>query len=310
MVTIAPRGARLLPARFWAWTFFVLATLVLGVYFRLEIDRHTSRLVLNTAATTLGRGGGTLMIAGGGELPERVQRQFVEMAGGSAARLVVITGVYVDDSYVESYFEEWQSCGPASVHILNASSRAEADNDEFTKPLESATGVWFGGGQQTWLTSCYSGTATERKVREVLSRNGIVGGTSAGAAVMSDVMITGGRKKPSVGKGFGFLPGVVIDQHFIKRNRFSRLRHVVEANPKLVGIGIDESTALIVSLDSRRVRVVGDSYIVVCLPEKIGQQHRVDVDFYNPGDEFQLAEPGHPEAMLASASMLDGWFEQ
>lgn len=310
MVKIAPLGAQLLPVRFGAWTLFVLLALGVGIYFRLQIDRHTSQVVLNTTGTSFQSRGGTLMIAGGGDLPDHVQRHFVELAGGPAARLVIIAGVYVDDSYVADYFDEWQSCGPASVHVLNASSRAEADDENFTRPLETATGVWLGGGQQTWLTSCYAGTATERKIRQVLERNGIVGGTSAGAAVMSDVMITGGRKKPSVGKGFGFLPGVIIDQHFIKRNRFSRLRHVVEENPKLVGIGIDENTALVVSLATRRVRVVGNSYIVVCLPEKIGRQHRVDVDFYNPGDEFQLAEAGHPEAMLASTSMIDTWLEQ
>ena len=292
--------ARLRPVRLWVWTVFVLLTLGIGLYVRFQIDRQTTRLVLHTTATNFYERGGTLMIAGGGELPEEVQRQFVEMAGGGAARLVIIAGVYVDDEYVANYFDEWQRCGPASVHVLNASSRAEADDDQFSRALDDATGVWLGGGQQTWLTSCYRGTVTERKIRQVLDRNGIVGGTSAGAAVMSDVMITGGRKKPSVGRGFGFLPGVIIDQHFIKRNRFSRLRRVVEENPKLVGIGIDESTALIVSLSTRRVCVVGQSSIVVCLPEKIGRQYRVDVDFYSPGDEFQLAEPGYPETMLVS----------
>ncbi len=280
-----------------------------GLYFRAEIQRHTSRLLLRAT----GRGseaGGTLLIAGGGNLPERVQRQFVELAGGSEAKIVMIPGVHVDDTYVHSYFEEWNNFGPASVHILNAETRAEADSDEFVKPLEDATGVWFGGGQQTWLTSCYLGTKTEAMVRKVLERQGVVGGTSAGAAVMSEIMITGGRKQPTIGTGFGFLPGVIIDQHFLKRNRFSRLRQVVESNPKLVGIGIDENTALLVSLSSRRVRVLGESYIMVCLPEKFGKSYRVDVDFYNPGDEFELSEPGHPEAMLARSSYVESWLDE
>ena len=299
-----------LPLRVWFWGFLAIFALGIGAYFRSELDSHTARLTLRAATHTADKTGGTLMIAGGGELPDRVQRQFVEMAGGAAARLVIIPGVYVEDSFVKLYFDEWNNCGPASVHVLNASSAEEANNAEFAAPLENATGVWLGGGQQTWLTSCYKGTLMERKIRAVLDRNGIVGGTSAGAAVMSDVMITGGRKKPSIGTGFGFLPGVIIDQHFIKRNRFSRLRQVVEEHPNLVGIGIDESAALVVSLADRHVRVVGDSYIVVCLPEKIGSQYRVEVDFYNPGDDFQLSEPGKPETMLANSSNVDDWLDE
>ncbi len=301
---------KILSLRVWFWIFLAAFALGTGAYFRRELDQHTNRLTLNVATSGPDKTGGTLMIAGGGELPERVQRQFVEMAGGAKAKLVIIPGVYVEDSFVKLYFDEWNNCGPASVHVLNASSSEEANKPEFAAPLDEATGVWLGGGQQTWLTSCYGGTLMERKIRAVLERDGIVGGTSAGAAVMSDVMITGGRKKPSIGTGFGFLPGVIIDQHFIKRNRFSRLRQVVEAHPSLVGIGIDESAALVVSLADRRVRVVGDSYIVVCLPEKIGSQYRVEVDFYNPGDEFQLSEPGKPELMLAGSSAVEDWVEE
>lgn len=310
MLKIARTRTGWLPVHIWMWTGLIALLLVAGLLLRLRSNDHASRLTVNTAASSYNGDGGSLMIVGGGELPFRVQRQFVDMAGGAASHLVMITGVHVDETYVDEYMQDWQSYGPASVTILNASSRTEADSEEFSKPLDSATGVWLGGGQQTWLMSCYGGTRTEHKIRQLLERSGIVGGTSAGAAVMSEVMITGGRKKPSIGTGFGFLPGVVIDQHFIKRNRFSRLRHVVEQHPKLVGIGIDESTALVVSLASRKVRVVGDSYIVVCLPEKIGRQYRVDVDFYNPGDEFQLAPAGHPESMLARSSMIDSSLEQ
>jgi cyanophycinase len=294
------RFSKLLP-RVGVWVGLVLALLSLGVGVGLKTEPPAVQVTIQPTAIGRQVAGGTLLIAGGGDLPPRVQQQFVELAGGPDARLVVIPGVHVDAEYEAYYFQEWMEFRPASVHVLNASSSAEANSDEFIKPLESATGVWLGGGQQTWLTSCYRGTATEAAVRKVLDRQGIVGGTSAGAAVMSEVMITGGRKQPSVGTGFGLLPGVIIDQHFIKRNRFSRLRQVVEQHPHLIGIGIDENAAVIVSLETRRARVVGDSYIMLCVPETIGSHQRVDIDFYNPGDEFQLSEPGHPETMLASA---------
>ena len=168
MLKIVRTGAGWLPVRIWVWTGVSVLFLGAGLLLRLQLNDHTSRLILNTAATSYNGIGGSLMIAGGGELPYRVQRQFVDMAGGAAAHLVIITGVHVDESYVDSYTQEWQSCGPASVTILNASSRKEADSEEFSKPLDSATGVWLGGGQQTWLMSCYGGTRTERKIRQVL----------------------------------------------------------------------------------------------------------------------------------------------
>ena len=111
---------------------------------------------------------------------------------------------------------------------------AEQANDaEFVRPLAEATGVWFGGGDQVVLTEAYLGTEVERQLEgAVLARGGVIGGTSAGAAVMTRVMIAGGRTKADVGEGFDFLPGAVVDQHFLKRNRIERLLGVLSAPPE------------------------------------------------------------------------------
>lgn len=203
---------------------------------------------------------GNLVIVGGGEIPESIHQKFVTLAGGDKARIVIIpTASESADRAGEkaAYLEPWRKLKPASVVLLHTRDRKVADSDEFIKPLMNATGVWFGGGVQTRVTEAYLGTKAETAFHNVLSRGGTLGGTSAGAALMSDPMITGGTTTATIGKGFGFLPGFVTDQHFLKRNRQNRLKGVLEKHPGLVGIGIDESTAAIVS--GRRVEILGES---------------------------------------------------
>ena len=134
------------------------------------------------------------------------------------------------------------------------------------------------------MTDAYLGTAVEKALRTVLDRGGVIGGTSAGAAIMSRVMITGGQEKATVGTGFGFLPGTVVDQHALKRNRVNRLLGVLSDHPGLAGIAIDEATALVVRQD--RWQVVGKSYVVVCRLPGNGKPARFDV--LEDGDEGKL----------------------
>ena len=101
----------------------------------------------------------------------------------------------------------------------------------------------------------------------LLARGGVIGGTSAGAAIMSRMMIVSGRTEAKLGQGFDFLPGAVIDQHFLKRNRIKRLLGVVRSHPDLIGLGIDESTALVVDVRGKRLHVIGNSYVIACVPE-------------------------------------------
>ena len=125
----------------------------------------------------------------------------------------------------------------------------------------------------------------------MLDRGGVIGGTSAGAAIMSRVMITGGQEKATVGTGFGFLSGAVVDQHALRRNRVNRLLGVLSDHPGLAGIAIDEATALVVRQD--RWQVIGKSYVVVCrLPE---DRKPVQFDIFNDGDEGRL------DALLAGS---------
>ncbi|MBS0264162.1 MAG: cyanophycinase [Planctomycetes bacterium] len=210
---------------------------------------------------------GTLFICGGGKIPDDALAHFVELAGGHKAHLVVITTASetAETSEVDSRLEFWRRQKLSELTILHTRDRHVADDPNFTAPLETATGVWFIGGHQQRVTDAYLGTRTETAIKGVLERGGVVGGTSAGAAIMSQLMITGGTPDhPELGYGLGFLPGTLVDQHFLKRKREKRLLHALSEYPKLVGVGIDENTALIVQ--GRKFSVRGESGVVVYLP--------------------------------------------
>jgi cyanophycinase len=246
--------------------------------------------------------GGALVICGGGLLPENVRGRFLELAGGTAAKIVVIPtangfadgppvspppvsttpGNAGDDGQarprptagrysINMTLDMWRPYRLASLQLLHARSRQEADDATFVKPLAEATGVWISGGTQQRLIDRYRGTEVERQLKALLERGGVIGGTSAGAAVMSGVMIQGGRTEAQVGEGFDFLPGTVIDQHFLRRNRLKRLLGVVKLHPDLIGLGIEESTALVVDVRAMKVHVVGtsNSYVLACVPETV-----------------------------------------
>jgi cyanophycinase len=231
---------------------------------------------------------GTLVICGGGETPETVRDRFVELAGGPQAAIVVIPTAHqvADTADAGSFLEPWKGKGAASVRLFHTRSRDLANDTEFVRPLTEATGVWFGGGRQNYLTDAYLGTEVERQLMALLERGGVIGGTSAGAAVMTRVMITRGRTTAEVGQGFDFFPGAVVDQHFLKRSRLSRLLSVLTDHPELIGLGIDEGTALVVSVRSRLLNVIGDSYVVACVRGPVGQPARLEI--LKPGDQASL----------------------
>jgi cyanophycinase len=207
---------------------------------------------------------GSLVICGGGILPESLRGKVLELAGGQHARLVVIStaSTTADTPDVETYVAWWRQQKLAEMTILHTRSRDVADTEKFVEPLTRATGVWFMGGNQAWLIDTYSGTRTETALHKLLERGGVIGGTSAGAAVMSKLMIRRGSTTAELGRGFSFVDGAVVDQHFVRRMRQDRLLKVIEQHPNLVGLGIDEGTALIVQ--GRRLSVLGDSVVRVC----------------------------------------------
>lgn len=209
---------------------------------------------------------GSLVIVGGGLLPDTVRERFLELAGGKKGHLVVIptASEQADQTRISRSYNFWKAQGLASVSMLHTLDQKQANDPSFVKPLTEATAAWLGGGDQSRLTNAYRGTAVERELRRLLARGGVVGGTSAGASAMSTVMITGGNPQARTGTGFGLLPDVVIDQHFENRKRQKRLLGVLAQYRNCLGLGIDEQTAVVVR--GHAFTVVGNANVLICMP--------------------------------------------
>jgi cyanophycinase len=206
------------------------------------------------------------VIAGGGRLSDTIIRRFIDLAGGPAARIVLIPTAEGSGSYPESTAEFLRTRGAKNVIILHTGSRDTANSEVFTKPLENATGVWFGGGRQWRLVDSYGGTRTEVMIRNVLERGGVIGGSSAGATIQGSFLVRGDTKNNQImmgdhQEGFGYISNIAIDQHVLARNRQFDMFEVTRTHPELLGISIDENTAAIVRGDT--LEVLGASYILV-----------------------------------------------
>jgi cyanophycinase len=233
---------------------------------------------VDTGPTIRARDAGLLFLVGGGHLPPRVAQEFVDLAGGEATKLVVIPGLAVEPHDLENYRDDWLALGVTDVTVLHAETRAQAADNQFSEALVDATAVWLGGGQQTWFTTIYGGTIVERRLKELLARGGIVGGTSAGASAVTSIMLAGGRKsEPITANGLGLFADAIVDQHFFKRNRPGRLLKLIEQHPELIGLGIDEQTAAVVELKSSRMSVVGESYVMAVVATGKGHYPRIEV---------------------------------
>lgn len=224
------------------------------------------------AASTLNKSG-SLVIVGGGTIPLKIHRLFEEKAGGKEkGRVVVITTASSKADAPDPQVSDYWGGDPhnvAHVELLHAPTREDAKKESFSKPLTAATAAWIVGGTQEWVSERYVGTPVEQNIHDILARNGVIGGTSAGAAIMSRKMIAGnagrvnGKMTARMGTGFDLLPKTTLDQHFHRDGRFERLTGVVEEDPEQTGVGIEESTAFVVNLQERVADVVGDKWIWV-----------------------------------------------
>ena len=233
---------------------------------------------------------GALMLCGGGPLPPKLLETFFEMGQASQGSLVIIPSAssLADTGDYEPMLGTWQQYPWASVQVLHAHDRNQIENDvDFVKPLQKATAVWISGGDQRRLAERYLGTPVEKELKKVVDRGGIIGGTSAGSAIASRVMISGGRQQPVIANGLDLLPGAIIDQHFSQRKRYERLASAVQQHPDRVGIGIDESTGLVVS--QKRARVLGAGSVYVYKRDKESTSEFEPLRF-DSGSDFSLPE--------------------
>ena len=200
---------------------------------------------------------GGLILVGGGEVSAEIRQRFFDLAGGPQAKIVVIptASASADENEFDYWLEPWQKLVPLSVKIAHTRERAVADTAEFCADLEDATGIWISGGDQANLAEAYLSTRAARAIESLPQRGGVVGGTSAGAAIASRIMIAKGNDTPKMATGFDLLPGAIVDQHFSQRQRSGRLIKAVAKHPDCLGIGIDEDTAVV--FQGRSMEVLG-----------------------------------------------------
>jgi len=225
---------------------------------------------------------GRLFIIGGGARPAAMMKRFADLASSyQTGKIVVMTmASSVPEETGPGLVEEFKELGAPAAEFHHL-TREQALAPETVRLLGGAGGVFFSGGDQSRHTAVLLDTPLHGALIEFYVRGGIVGGTSAGAAVMSAVMITGDEMRRPEGegefetieagnvvtaRGLGFLSGAVIDQHFVRRKRHNRLLSVLADHPGLLGIGIDESTAILVEPE-HTFEVVGERSVLVFDPQ-------------------------------------------
>lgn len=237
---------------------------------------------------------GALVIVGGGKVGREILDRFFQLAGGRDAALVVIPTADGKESYPADWpgLKLFKDYGATNITLLHTTDRKIADSEEFVKPLLSARAVWFVGGRQWHLVDSYLHTRTEREIKHVLDRGGVIGGTSAGASIQASYLVRGAREgnttmmAPGYEEGFGLITGIAIDQHMLTRNRQDDLEEVVAAHPDLLGVSIDESTAIVVQ--GQQFEVVGASKIAVHDGVSAPERNHKKYFFMGPGEKYDL----------------------
>lgn len=215
---------------------------------------------------------GKLLIIGGAEDKEgdcKILREFLRCAGGTKAHIVIMTAATSLPGEVgDNYIRVFERLGAEDVRVVDTQTPDDAKNPEYLEAIEQATGIFFTGGDQARIISCLKDTKLDAAIHKRYAEGIIIGGTSAGAAMMPDMMIIEGDSETNprvdvvaMGPGMGFLPGVVIDQHFAQRGRLGRLVTALLLQPAVLGFGIDENTAILVSGDE--LEVIGESAVTV-----------------------------------------------
>jgi cyanophycinase len=258
---------------------------------------------LHAQSPEYGPAKGTLIIQGGGDATGTgILETFINKAGGLHAKIVVIPtagGNRTPDGKIKVYEEDkvvasWKKLGLTNVHMLHTADPKVADTEEFAKVLRDANGVWFDGGRQWNIVDSYANTLTLREFHKVLARGGVIGGSSAGATIQGYYLVRGAIAGPDIvmtpepqhEHGFAFLRRVAIDQHINTRNRWDDIIPVIKKYPNLLGIGLSEGTAIVVTGD--RFEVIGKWKVAIHDNTRQYQPWEKPYFVLSPGDVYNM----------------------
>ncbi|MEH1939486.1 MAG: cyanophycinase [Nostoc sp.] len=213
-----------------------------------------------------------LIIIGGAEDKKEdceILREFVRRAGGTKAKIVIMTAATeLPRDVGENYIRVFEKLGAEDARIVDTETRDDAYSSTALETVSKATGIFFTGGDQARITSILKDTELDTAIHKRFAEGAVIAGTSAGAAMMPDKMIVEGDSQTNprmeivnMGPGLGFLPGVVIDQHFLQRGRLGRLISALIQEPADLGFGIDENTAMVVS--DKQIEIIGEGSVTI-----------------------------------------------
>jgi cyanophycinase len=234
-----------------------------------------------------------LLVAGGGERPPEAMKKFVQWSGGAKSRILVITWASgVPDESFEALQKAFQAANAGMAEHAPTRPLDAEKRSRLIEQLNGATGVFFSGGDQNRIMDVLADEELLKLIKAKYDSGLPVGGTSAGAAVLSDPMMTGEAdlkildgRKVGVRRGLGLLPGTIFDQHFLVRQRHNRLFGLMLLNPTMLGIGIDEDMAVLVE-DNRQLTVTGATQVMF-VHSKSGRQP-FELSFLSGGEHFDL----------------------
>ncbi|WP_293299324.1 Type 1 glutamine amidotransferase-like domain-containing protein [Pedobacter sp. UBA4863] len=230
---------------------------------------------------TLGPPKGSLLVVGGASVPA-IFKHFIEMVGDPEALIVMIptAGDVLDEN--NTAYPALVKAGAKNIVILHTNNRDEANTEEFIAPLLKAKAVYIAGGFQKRLAKAYLNTRTHQAMFDVLARGGVVAGSSAGASIQGSFLYGGGEEKV----GLGFIKDSAIGQHYVRRNRMGSVAKILNAEPKLLGIGIDEATAI--EVKGNEFEVIGDSKVAIYDASLKGWPKPKAQYYLFPGDKFDM----------------------
>jgi cyanophycinase len=236
---------------------------------------------------------GSLVIVGGGGMPAQLTRRFIDLAGGNDA-LIVVLPTSMPDPVSGKEGDFLKKAGATKVQVLPGRTLADVESPPYLEAFKKATGVWFGGGRQWRFVDAYAGTKAEPLLHDVLRRGGVIGGSSAGATIQGDYLCRGNPLGPNdimsegYERGLNFLPGVAIDQHFTQRKRLPDMTALMKTYPQYLGIGLDETTAIVVKGHLAEVVGKGKAHFYNRRQEVIDGQP--DYEAVTDGGRYDLKE--------------------
>lgn len=261
-------------------------------------------------ATLVGPENGHLVIVGGNLQSDSIWQRIISLAGGPDAPIVVVPTAGGEPTYGANFPSAvtLRELGASNVTVLHTYDPAVADTEGFIAPLLNAKGIFFGGGRQWRLVDAYAGTKTEAAFQAVLDRGGVISGSSAGASIIGSFLARGDTANNTVlvgdhTVGFGYLKNTAIDQHVLVRNRHFDMFEIIRARPDLLGLAVDEDTALVVHRDE--AEVIGSTYALIYDGGFWSREGTWERELPPPDSRFYFLRPGDRYDLEARQVIVD-----